>query len=49
MFFERANSSSPEHKESAKPLPLGHDARSPPLGQLFSEILEKGGDGQVWN
>ena len=40
MFFERANSPSPEHKESAKPLPLG---------QLFSKILEKGGDGQVWN
>ena len=38
--FERANSPSPGHKESAKPRPLGQKnrAKTPFPGQLFSKI-----------
>ena len=42
-LFERANSSPPEHKESAKPRPVGQKNRTktPPPGQLFSKIQQK--------
>ena len=42
-FFERANSPPPEHKESAKPRPLGqiNRAKPPPGAIIFKNTAKK--------
>ena len=47
-FFERANSPSPEHKESVKIRPLGQKnrAKAPPQGNCFQNSAKKRNMGQ---